>query len=266
MAEETVVNNEAGYGYASDDVKISPFNFGGNFGNCFLTKIEWIPNGGANGAEQEALDIIFKINDVDKSYRMFPVTQGFDKNNQPVKDPNSKEFKDALQDWNAKMTHIMHCFVSDDVLKAALAKRIKSLKEYAAVIKALLPKDFDKKPLDIFLQYQWQPSANKSRTYLEIPKKMSYGKWLCPAMAGNWKEMKAENIDENTRKALWYVNEEGQEHIFVKNGWFMSGKFSHQQKEDTEEEAENNASKATSEQAAITTSGDAPASKEPSAW
>ena len=235
MSEQIV--NSGGYGYSSDEVKVSPFNFGGNFSNCFLAKMEWIPNGGKDGAEQEALDIVFKINDVDKNYRMFPVTKGFDKNNQPVTDPNSKGFKDTMIDWNARMTHIMHCFVPTDTLKQALAKPISSFKEYCTIIVALLPKDYSKKPLDIFLQYQWQISDGKNRTYLEIPKKMSYGKWLCAAIPGDWKEMRAENIDENTRKALWYVdaNNSSNEHIFVKNGWFMSSNFAHQQK-DVEED------------------------------
>ena len=54
----------AGYGYQTDEVKISPFNFGGNFGVTNLIKFEWIPNGGASGAEQEALDVTFVINKV----------------------------------------------------------------------------------------------------------------------------------------------------------------------------------------------------------
>jgi len=226
MAENHDVN--VGYGYASDEVKVSPFSFGANFGKCFLVKLEWIPNGGADGAEGEALEIKFKINDVEKGYRMFPVKQGFDKNNNAVTDPNAKEFKDAQLDFNSRVTHIMHCFISKETLMTALARPIPSFKEFCNIVQRLLPQGYETKALDIFLQYQWQPSKNQKRTFLEIPKKMSYGKFLCPAQPGKWKEQRAENIDDNTRKAMWYVNEEGQEHLFIRNGWFMGSHFANQ--------------------------------------
>lgn len=219
------------YGYAEDEVKVSPFNFGGNFGNCFLTKFEWINNGGKDGAEQEALDIVFTINETAKNYRMFPVSKVYDKSGQEITDTNSKEYidgkKDAQTDFNARVTHILHGVLDYDFVKASLSRPFKGFKEYAQFCQSILPKDFDKKPLDIFLQYQWQPSEGQTRTFLEIPRKMKYGSWLKPAIPGRWKEMRAENIQDNTRKALWYINEDNptEEHPFTKNGWFMLSAF-----------------------------------------
>lgn len=226
-----------GYGYASDEVKQSPFNFGLNAGVTKLKKFEWIPNAGKDGAEQEALDIVFNINGTDKSYRMFPVVKAFGKNNEEITDPNAQEFKDAITDFNARITHILHAFMDSDTVRAGLSRPITSFKEFCTVAMSLLPKDYAEKPLDIFMQFQWQPDEGQNKTYLEIPKKMKYGAWLKPAQPGKWKEVRKANPSDNDRDALYYVNEEvpagqpEQRHPFVKNGWFMQSNFAHQQKE-----------------------------------
>lgn len=228
-----------GYGYASDEVKQSTFRFGLNAGKTFLKKFEWIPNGGKDGAEGEALDIIFDINGTDKSYRQFPVTKAFDKNNNPITDPNSAEMKDALSDFNAKMTHILHCFQDIETIKATFAKPIKNFKDFATTAMSILPKEFNKVPLDIFLQYQWTLKEGQKRTYLEIPSKMKYGKWLAPAQAGTWTEIKAANPDTNDGSALYYQNENQSVHPFIKNGWFMNSNLAKQQVAEGERTADN---------------------------
>lgn len=230
MAEQQVSQ----YGYASDDVKLNPFNFGLNQ-DVRLIKFEWIPNGGKDGAEQEALDIVFKINDVEKSYRMFPVTQAFGENNEKVTDPNSKEMKDAFADSNARVVHILHCFRDIDSIKAAFSKRIDSFKDYCIIAMSGLPKDYSTKPLDIFLQWGYN-LGDKEKTYLEIPSKMKYGKWLCEAKPGVWSEHRVESPADSVREALYYTNEKGEKHLFVKNGWFMNSNFAKQQRSAGSEE------------------------------
>lgn len=228
---ETKTAPAAGYGYASDEgAKVSPFTFGLNAGLAKLTKFEWIPNGGANGAEGEALDIVFNINGVDKSYRMFPVTKAFDKENKEVTNPDSAEIKDALIDFNARITHILHCFIEADDIKAGFSRPIPDFKTFCQIAMGMLPKDYKEKSLDIFLQYQWQLGEGKERTYLEIPKKMKYGKWLAASTGQKWAEQKVANADQNVREALFYTNEKGEKHPFTKNGWFMSSNFAKQQK------------------------------------
>lgn len=236
MAEtkEKIQNTEVGYGFADDEQKVSQLHFGLNAGNTFLTKFEWIPNGGANGTEQEALDIVFKIGDTEKSYRMFPVTEAFIKGSQEkTKDVNSPEFKDAQREFNSRIVHILSAFVTKDVIKTALARPISNFKDFCVLCKKLLPKTTPTIPLDIFLQYQWAISPNKNVTYLEIPKKMSYGYWLCKAVepvGGVWKKVLLDNFDESTQTVLSYVDEANNVHPFVKNGWFMSSNFAKQQK------------------------------------
>lgn len=231
MAEEK--NQTNNYGYESDEVKVSPFNFGLNAGNAFLTKFEWTPTGGADGAEVEALDIIFTINGTAKNYRLFPITKAFIKGGGETTDPNSKEFKDAIKDFNAKVFHIVHCFVDNETYQAALSRPIASFREFCTLVQSLLPKGYETKPLDIFLQYQWQPSEGQTRTYLDLPKKMSYGKWVVAAQPGNWNKVQVTDPSDDIREALYYKNEKDEKHPFIRNGWFMRSNFARQQSDDS---------------------------------
>ena len=230
---DNTVQNQAmgGYGYASDEVKQSTFNFGLNAGKTFLKKFEWIPNGGANGAEQEALEVVFNINGTEKGYRLFPVTKAYDKNNNEVTDPNSQEMKDAFTDFNAKVTHILHCFQDINTIKASFARPIKNFKEFCQIAMSILPKDYANIPLDIFMVYQYNIKEGQERAYLEIPKTMKYGRWLAASQVGvEWKTNRVENPDNEVSEALSYYDVEGSKHPFVRNGWFMNSKFAIQSK------------------------------------
>jgi hypothetical protein len=229
---ETKTAPVASYGYASDEVKVSPFNFGLNAGVTKLTKFEWIPNAGKDGAEQEALDIVFNINGTDKNYRMFPVVKAFGKNQEEITDPAAPEMQDAIIDFNARVTHILHAFLDSEAIKAGLARPIANFKEFCEICMGLLPKNYSEIVLDVFLQYQWQIGSNNDRTYLELPKKMKYGRWLIPAVApvgGAWIKHAVENPTDDVKKALYYTDAEGNEHPFFRNGWFMSNAFANQQ-------------------------------------
>lgn len=252
---ETKQTPAVGYGYASDEVKVSPFSFGLNAGAARLTKFEWIPNGGKDGAEQEALDIVFTINGTDRSYRMFPVVKAFGKNNEEITDPNAAEFKEAIVDFNARVTHILHAYIDSDSIKAGFSRPIANFKEFCQVAMSMLPKGYSEVPLDIFMQFQWQLKDGQERTYLEIPNKMKYGAWLKPAQPGTWTEHKVPNPGENVREALFYTNEKGEKHPFIKNGWFMNSNFANQQRAAGAEQAQ---------QAAASTQADGAAKA--SAW
>jgi len=225
------VNTPVGYGYAEDSSALGGNNL--SFGlnpDTFLRVFKWIPNGGANGAEQEALDVLFTIGGVDKSYRIFPLVKVFGKNQEEITDPTAPEFKDAQIDLNAKVNHILGCFVDQQTLRQGMNRPINTFKEFCTVAAGLLPPGFDKTELDIFLQYQWQISEGRDRTYLEVPKKMKYGRWLNKHLPGEWKAIRKENPLESDARALFYQNSEGLTHPFVKNGWFMLSPFANQQK------------------------------------
>lgn len=218
MADEVV--NE--YGYQSDEAKSSKFSFGLNAGVARLTKFEWIPNGGKDGAEQEALDIVFNINGQEKGYRKFPITRAYGKNNEVITDRNAPEFRDAVSQFNACMTHILHCFNDKDTLKAALSIPFTSFKHFAQTLASMLPTNFAEIELDIFMQFQWNIKDGK-RTYLELPNSMKNGPWVQKAHVpvGQWKKVVKEDAADNDQKALTYVDDAGNIHEFTKYGKYM---------------------------------------------
>lgn len=252
--------NVGGYGYASDEVKQSPFSFGLTSGKTFLTRFEWVPNGGKDSAEQEALDIVFNIDGVEKGYRQFPVVKAFGKDNVEITDPNSPEMKEAFTDFNAKITHILHCFNDMETIKAAFSRPIKSFKDFCHIAMSLIPKDAKDIPLDIFLQYQWSLRGEQKRTFLEIPSKMKHGRWLCRTNPDRkWKTVRIENPTPENRKALYYIDEETEEiHDFVRNGWYMNSNFANQQVAEGAEEETASATPVTQENAEGGASTEAP--------
>lgn len=242
MADEEV--SGSGYGYESDGRKVSPFVFGLNAGVTYLKEFKWIPNGGKDGAEQEALEIIFTINGEDKGHRQFPVTEAFIKNS-PTKekttDPNHVDFKKAKAALSGLITHIAKAFMDEATFKSGISRGFASFHEYCDVVAALLPTDFNTRPLDIFLQYQYNIGKNQNKTYLEIPKNMKNGYWLWPAQAGNWTEKRLDKFTDDTPDALFYYdadvaitkNAKGEDqyklHPISKSGYFLNSNNAVQQ-------------------------------------
>lgn len=244
MANES---NSMGYGYVDDEEGLSKqanFGFGLTQKNVFITKFEYIMNGGKDGAEGEALDIVVNINGTEKSMRKFPVTKAFKKGtNEEVTDPRSSEMQQAFKDLNTTLTHIMHCFVAKDDLAVALGVPINGFKDYCRILVGLMPKDFATRNLDIFMQWQWQISGENNTTFLEIPKTMKHGRWLSPAVRpfaadgintdpDGWKESRVDSPEDTNPKALRYIDAAGNEHPFFRNGWYMNSNFASQQKVD----------------------------------
>jgi len=222
------------YGYQDDNVSVSPVNFGLNAGVCKLVKFEWTPNGGKEGAEMEALDIVFNINDKDFNYRQFPVTKTFD-NQTEITDPNHPKMKEAAATFNALMTHLILCFISrEEYVKAITSKPIPDFKTFCKMLMFLLPKNFAEIPLDIFFQYQWTIKGENTRTFYEIPKNLKHGKFLCPHVkpVGQWQEVKMKDPSTSAKNALFYKDDAGNIHPFVRTGWFMNSNFAKAQVEE----------------------------------
>lgn len=247
-------DEQTGYGYVDDEKEIdgsSGLSFGLNQG-IVMSKFEYIKNGGKDGAEQEALDIVFTLpGGVDKNMRKFPITKAFKKGEkgapqEETTDPKSPEMQEAFKDFNAIITHIMHCFVSDEDYKVALSVPVASFEQFCKILMGLLPKDFNTIKLDVFAQWGWQIKGDNNKTYLELPSKMKYGRWLCvskqPLMpdptdptktiTGEWVENRKTNPQDNDNMALSYTDQMGNLHPFVRNGWFMNSNFANQQKDE----------------------------------
>lgn len=226
MAENTQT-----YGYTDDNQELLPgLQFGLNPGVAYLTKFEFNPNGGKDGTAQDCLDVIFTVNGKEISYRQFPVVKAFDGETE-ITDPNHPKMQEAFRDFNSIITHILHAFVDKDVIKVAMQVPIKGFKHYCEIAAGILPSDYQKMPLDLFAQWQWQITGDNDRTYLRLPKNMKQGKWLCKAVEpiGQWKEVLRKN---NKLKYLTYEDDEGNVHPFTRSQWFMESNFAKQQIEE----------------------------------
>lgn len=240
-------NNQAvgGYGYSEGPSNESSIVFGLNQG-AKLTKFEWTPNGGKDGAEQEAIDIIFHVNGRDVSYRKFPVEKAYHKleSGEQVEilaseNPRHEAVIKAQTELSSVLVHIVGCFVEKEDIKQALSSPIHSFKDYCRVLQSLLPKDFSEQPLDLFFRWQWQIKGDNTQTYLELPKNMKQGRWCQASVQPQgepavWEKQERKGAGDN-EVALRYVDGEGNVHPFTRTGWFMESPFSSKQKEESTE-------------------------------
>jgi len=243
MTEEV---NNVGYGYADDTPQQSAFKFGLNPAIGRLIKFEWINNAGKDGAEGEALDIQFSVEGSERpaNIRMFPVTKAFAKDGSEVVDMKAPEFQKAVREFNGNVSHILHCFNDAEAIKLAFngpEVNIANFKDFCRIAMSLIPKNANTIPLDLFFQWEWQIKGEAKQTYLRLPNKITFGKWVCPAVepkAGEngepaaWKEWKHPSPDSSTPIALKYSDGAGNIHPFTRNGWFMLSAYATQQKED----------------------------------
>lgn len=227
----------------------SPMVFGLNQ-NCKMVKFAYTPTGGKNNTEQDALDIIFNVGGKDVSYRQFPVTRAYGKDNLVITDPESDEMKKAFTNFNANITHIMMAFVSEEVFNKALSSNISDFKTFCNVLESILPKNYAELPIDLFFQYPY--SETEGKKYLALPNNTLSGRWISAHVApinGAFKEVRE---DGNSNHAMYYIDGAGNRHPFVKSTYFLNS---------------NNAKRSNSEETTLqdnVTTKQAPA--EPSTW
>lgn len=227
-----------GYGFVSDSDESlktkSGAKFGGNFGVAFLTKFAYNANVAKEGQPaREAIEIEVTVGD--RSYREWlnPVDRVVDKNNVEITDKTSAEyingFNTLIIQQNATVTHYLKAVgVTEEAMKAAFATPPTSFADYATRICTLLPIGYDKKPLDLFLEYQWnfgkkQDGSLNDKTYPTLPKNMKGGYFIIPAQPGVWIEKREDD------GRLIYLNSNGQKHPFERDANFMSSNKGTQQ-------------------------------------
>lgn len=215
-----------GYGYVEDTPQTEQLGFGLQAGTARLSKFEFNPNGGAEGAEQDCVDIVVSISGRDMNARTFPVTRAYD-NNVEITDPRHPEFQKALKVMNANIIHILKTFVTDEAIRTALSTPITSFEQFIRTCTALLPNGYQEVPLDTFLQYEWQIREDNDRTWLRLPKNIKHGHWLCkhvPPVNGDWTE-------KITGGRLTYVDGSNNEHPFIRGKWFTESAFARKQEQ-----------------------------------
>ena len=227
-----------GYGFVSDSDESlktkTGAKFGGNFGVAFLAKFAYNANVAKEGQPaREAIEIEVKVGD--RSYKEWlnPVDRVVDKNNAEITDKTSAEyvagFTALMSQQNATVTHYLKSVgVTEEAMKAAFAVAPVSFADYAQRVCALLPIGYDKRPVDLFLEYQWnfgkkQDGSLNDKTYPTLPKNMKGGYFIVPAQPGVFVEKREDD------GRLTYVNSNGQKHPFERDANFMSSNKGTQQ-------------------------------------
>ena len=252
------------YGYNSGE-STPKLQFGLNQG-FKLTKFEFNANGGKDNALQDVLDIVFTTaNGSEISYRQFPVERAYE-NNVEITDPKHPAMKKAFGAFNAKVSQVVGCFLTEDEIKEAL-EGVASFKDFCYKLANTLPDGYQEQELDVFGQYQWQPRGEETTKYLEIPKKVNMGKVFVPHVEGDFEMITVTEeglatlgdatyqgvedganfdftIGEKTvslskKTALAFVDMSGEEvavHPFRRNHWFAASNWNKKSNDEVADE------------------------------
>ena len=207
-----------GYGYTTDESNTgSSLKFGLNQ-NVFLKEFSY-----TNEEGSEYIKLVLNVEDRDVQIRKYKIERVFGKDNNEITDPINPAFKQAEADLSAWVVHILNIFYEPKLVKSILSKEFTSFEQYAKTVTSMVEDSHKEIPLDLFLQYQWQIKGDANMTFLSIPSKMKYGKWLCKHIDGNF-------VEEITDKGLKYISDDRKTyHPFKRNKWFMDSNFAKQQ-------------------------------------
>lgn len=224
------------YGY-QDSNDIAPGKSGGKFGlntGVFLTKFEYNPNSGTGETPGDGIDLTVQVGEREYRKRFFPISKVFGKGDVgELTDVNSEEYKEQKKKdialLNATLTDVVRCFASEEDVKAALETPISSFKDYALILQRLVTSvpNWNKVPLDIFLSYQWKPTGDNNKTYLEIPKDVKQGTYLIKSQGPGFTQVQEE-------AGIKYRNAEGITHPFKRSEWYANSPYAKQTILDTE--------------------------------
>lgn len=227
------MSNTFVFGIVNDeDESLKGKSGGGKFGlnQGTLSKLEFTDTAGKDNGPGNAVDIWFKIGDRDYRRRIYETTGDlFGKKNNKVA-PGDEGYAELYkEDMTQKMAVINHAVkavgVTNEQIAKVLATPATSFTDWCQKVLSLVPVDYATKPVDAFLEYQWEIQEDQDKTYPELPKNMKGGAFLKPAVTpvgGTWTEVRNE-------EGLSYEDGAGNKHPFERNANFMEGNKGTQQ-------------------------------------
>jgi len=205
---------------------------GGKFGlnKGTIIKLEFNPNSGKDNSPANAVDINVKIGDKEYRRRIYEITgplyissgklvnsgeDGYDEEFIKRTRQNIAVIKHALKAVGVTKEQIDN--VSSTLSSNSISEGMKKLADLAAG-------KIDDKPVDIFLEYQWEIKSGQDKTYIELPKNLKGGDFLVLSKIplGSWKEVRDEN-------GLRYVDDANNVHPFDRDSIFMESNKAIQQ-------------------------------------
>lgn len=118
-------------------------------------------------------------------------------------DPFQKAFNSYVETLKSTLACIRNYAMAVGVKRGQIIEAIKGKNDFASYSKAiinLLPKNYSTTPVDVFLQFQNKTSKSYDRTFLELPKNLKHGEFICPAVKGKFSEVK-------TKDELFYIED-----------------------------------------------------------
>ena len=207
----------------------------GNFGknSATVTKFEYNPNAGKDGAQQDAIDVWLTVGSKEYRKRIFPVTRAFirqdDGSTKEVTDSKDPAFVKASKLLNAEITDAVSAIVGEEKAKMGLSRQFNSFAEYAKAAEDVVKSNpnWNKTPIDVFLQYQFTIRGENTMTFLELPRDQKHGRIFSAHTGNDFKRVEGSS-------SLKYVNEGGLQHPFVRSEWFMNSAFANQIKAESD--------------------------------
>lgn len=218
------------FGFQSDEGSELTMQSSGKFGlnqGCYLKFMEFNPNAGKDNAPANAIDYTILVGDREMKSRLYEPTGKMWFGNEQIDEGHpeyARVLESNMRQIQATITHILKAIgiPEERIQKAVEAAEPETFAEFAKVVCGLVqPKHMDN-PIDVFLQYQWSIRPGNTRTFLEIPKNMKGGRFLCPGTKDEWKEVRDAN-------GLHYENAQGDRHPFSRSASYIAGKFANQQ-------------------------------------
>ena len=131
--------------------------------------------------------------------------------------------KEKVEEAQKKNKEYLRSFIEPFVTPDIIDDEVKGKTSYDDYVKALvncLPANSDEIDLDVFLQYQFTIQKDKDRTWLEVPRNLKQGKFLCKTIYADFKETRSDDEDF----ALEY-DADGEKHPFYRSKWFMESNY-----------------------------------------
>jgi len=199
---------------------------GGYFGlnTGYITKFEFNENAGKDNSPTDAVDINITVNGKEYRRRLFEPSDVLYYRNTQVHKGEPDYEKAYIEDIRTKVAIIKHALkalgVSEQAIKNTSDTLVSvSIAEGFKKLCSLVPKDYKSKPVDVFLEYQYNIQGDNDKTYLEIPKNFKGGDFL----VSHQKPSKGEWVATISDKGqLNYVDSNGMVHTFERNSKFMN--------------------------------------------
>lgn len=198
--------------------------FGVNKAN--LEKVEF-----EEGQYGPTLTISFKVEE--SSYMAFiqPVTKVW-KDNIELQ-PSHPEYQGLVDAENGKIVTYLNQLAEAVISKEAVINFLQTgnfttIVDYIKGIQKLLTThpNWNNVDLDVFLQYQYAPTKNNTKTFLEIPKPKNLKNgnlvFVTKHLPGTWNKV----VDE--KEGLKYTNESGEVHPIKRTAYFMGQPYAKQ--------------------------------------